>query len=209
MNKDIKFLRAEVRKYVSDWRYAHILAVEEEAVKLAAIYSPEKTEKIRIAAILHDITKDFNTEKQLNLCEKFDIIQNDSHLYPKILHSFTGAEWIRREYPEWVDEEIVSAVRWHTTGRENMTLMEALLHLADYIEPTRKFEDCIRLRNAFYSRLEQKGADRWSVLRETVLDALDMSIQGLTESRELIAIESVKARNWLLATKENNAVCFK
>ena len=61
----LTFLRGEVRRQVSDWRYAHILSVEQEAANLAQIYMPEKTDKIRIAAILHDITKDFNVEKQL------------------------------------------------------------------------------------------------------------------------------------------------
>ena len=204
MNDTLQFLRTEVRKQVSDWRYSHILSVEEEAARLATVYLPDKTEKIRIAAILHDITKDFNTEKQLNLCEKFGIIQDDSYLYPKILHSFTGAEWILREYPTLVDEEIVSAVRWHTTGRAHMTVMECLIHLADYIEPTRRFEDCIRLRQVFYSRLEAPDADKWQALYDTLFDSFDMSITSLIESGEPIAIDSVKARNWLLEKKTRN-----
>ena len=203
------YLRQAIRKYVSDWRYAHTLAVEEEAVHLASVFCPEKAEKIRIAALLHDITKDFNAEKQLNLCEEFGIIQSDSHLYPKILHSFTGAEWIRREYPSLVDEEIISAVRWHTTGRENMSLIECILYLADYIEPTRRFEDCIQLRKYFYSHLEMLNSDKWRVLCETMVLSLDYSIKNLLASNEFVAIDSVRARNWFLAKLENNAICFK
>jgi nicotinate-nucleotide adenylyltransferase len=202
-------LKSEVRKYVSDWRYAHILAVESEAVQLALVYCPEKIEKIRVAAVLHDITKDFNTEKQLNLCEKFGIIKSDSHLYPKILHSFTGAEWIRSEYPSLVDEEIISAVRWHTTGRENMSLTECIIYLADYIEPTRKFEECIRLREYFYSRLRAPNSDKWRVLCETMLESLNRSIADLMQSGESIAPDSVRARDWFSTKLENNAICFK
>ena len=205
----IEYLKSEVRKYVSDWRYAHILAVETEAVQLASVYCPEKTEKIRVAAILHDITKDFNTEKQLNLCEKFGIIENDSHLYPKILHSFTGAEWIRREYPSLVDEEIISAVRWHTTGRENMSLTECIIYLADYIEPTRRFEECIRLREYFYSRLHAADSDKWRVLCETMLESLNRSITDLMQSGAAIAPDTVRARDWFSTKLENNAICFK
>ena len=205
----IEYLKSEVRKYVSDWRYAHILAVETEAVQLASVYCPEKTEKIRVAAILHDITKDFNTEKQLNLCEKFGIIENDSHLYPKILHSFTGAEWIRREYPSLVDEEIISAVRWHTTGRENMSLTECIIYLADYIEPTRRFEECIRLREYFYSRLHAADSDKWRELCETMLESLNRSITDLMQSGAAIAPDTVRARDWFSTKLENNAICFK
>ena len=204
-----EYLRQEVRKYVSDWRYAHVLSVESEAAHLASVYCPQKVEKIRVAAILHDITKDFNAEKQLNLCEKFGIIQKDSHLYPKILHSFTGAEWVRREYASIVDEEIVSAVRWHTTGREDMSLIECIIYLADYIEPTRKFEDCIQLREYLYSRLDEPDSDKWKVLCETMAKSLDCSIQSLIKSGEFIAIDSVRARNWFLKKLENNAICFK
>ena len=204
----LEFLRREVRSQVSPWRYAHTMGVEEEIVRLASIYCPPKKEKLRIAAILHDITKDINTEKQLNLCKKFAIIQDDSHLYPKILHSYTGAEWIAQAYPALVDEEIVSAVRFHTTGRAEMSLTECLLYLADYIEPTRRFDDCVRLRRAFYDGLAESGADKWRVLLDTLLLSFDYSIRGLTESGELIAIDTVKARNWLLEKKENNAVCF-
>ena len=204
----LTFLRGEVRRQVSDWRYAHILSVEQEAANLAQIYMPEKTDKIRIAAILHDITKDFNVEKQLNLCEKFGIIQNDSYLYGKILHSFTGAEWIKREYPSLVDEEIVSAVRWHTVGRENMTPFECLIYLADFIEPTRPFEECKALRAYFYSQLELPDANKWTVLIRTMIRSLDESIRSLVEEGCMIAPSSVSARNYFLKLSKNNADCF-
>ena len=85
-----------------------------------------------------------------------------------------------------------------------MTVMECLIHLADYIEPTRRFEDCIRLRQVFYSRLEAPDADKWQALYDTLFDSFDMSITSLIESGEPIAIDSVKARNWLLEKKTRN-----
>lgn len=198
----LSFLRESIKTQLSPWRYAHTLAVEEEAYALAKIFLPQKTYPVRVAALLHDITKDFNKEKQLNLCREFDIITKDSALYPKIMHSFTGAEWIAREYSDIVNDEIVSAVRYHTTGRASMTIFECLLYLADYIEPTRAFEDCRALRSYFYSELSKNPANPIEVLRKTMILSFDLSITNLIREGESVFPDTIFARNYFINEKD-------
>ena len=87
---------------------------------------------LRAAALLHDITKKCDFEKQLQYCAEFDIIiGNYDKLSPKTFHSKTAAAIIPRDFPEFDDEEIISGVRWHTTGHDGMTDFEAIVYLAD------------------------------------------------------------------------------
>ena len=140
-----------VKHFVSEKRFNHTLGVEREAYNLGMIFMPEKAEKLKLTGLLHDITKDFKTEKHLELCKEYGINIDMDNLVPKLLHSKTGCEFAYRTFgKEVVDEEVYQGILYHTTGRENMTQFEAIIYLADYIADTRTFEDCIKLREYFY-----------------------------------------------------------
>jgi len=182
-------LRKEILNYISGQRYEHTLAVEEECVKLAEIFKLNQTEtdKLRIAALLHDITKELDVQEQVVLCERFNIVY--SGFTPKLFHAPTGASLARNDFPTIVDDLVYNAIRLHTTGGENMNLFEKLLYLADYIEPTRTFPDCKRLRKYFYKTLS---------LNDTLILSFDMTIENLITNKEHINIKTIKARNFLL-----------
>lgn len=119
-------------------RAAHVFGCEETAVRLARIWDAD-VEKARFAALLHDITKQYSHAEQLKFAEKYGIlIDKDFDRYPMLAHAVTGAAVARAEYG--ADDEVVGAVRYHTTGRAGMTLLEKIIYLADYIEPTRSFD---------------------------------------------------------------------
>ena len=148
---DIESLRLSVKCRMDERRYSHTLSVERMAAYLGELYLPEKVDELRCAALLHDITKNETEEKQLQYCDKFDIIVRDfDKISGKLLHAKTAAMLIGREYPEYATEDVVSAVRWHTTGYDGMSVFDMLIYLADYIEDTRTFDDCIFLRNYFF-----------------------------------------------------------
>ena len=153
----IKEIRRRVRTMMSEKRYLHTLGVERECASLARIFAPEKCERLRAAALLHDITKEYTPEKHAEFCEKYALDVSESmKKNPKLYHAFTGAHLAKALFPESTDEKVFDAITYHTTGRRGMTLCDMLLYLADYIEDTRTFEDCVRLRRYFYDGISKK-----------------------------------------------------
>ena len=192
-------LRERIKPYLTEKRYAHTLAVEREVSRLADIYLPEKKGELRCAALLHDITKILSFENQLQYCEKFDIIvRNSDKMSPKIFHAKTGAAVAAADFPEFVNAEIISGIRWHTTGRAGMTLFESLVYLADYIEETRTFDDCVELREFFYDGLAGGRITKEELLVTTMIKSFDMTIRMLIEEGSLIDSDTVEARNYFV-----------
>ncbi|MBQ6788554.1 MAG: bis(5'-nucleosyl)-tetraphosphatase (symmetrical) YqeK [Clostridia bacterium] len=195
---DVIRLRELIKPYLTEKRYAHTLAVEREAAYLGEIYLPEKVMKLRISALLHDITKMCVSEKQLQYCSEFGIIVDDYDiLAPKTLHSKTAAALVGRDFPEFDDCEIVDGVRWHTTGRDGMSVFEAIIYLADYIEDTRTFPDCVELRRYFRGSLEL-GEDKYTVFYRTMVRSFDMTVRGLLDDGKLVCEDTVMARNYFV-----------
>ncbi len=196
-------LREQIRPYLTEKRYGHTIAVEEMAKKLSLLYLPEKEMEARAAALLHDITKIADLEKQLQYCEEFGIIVTDEEkAAPKLFHAKTAAELIRRDFPAFAAPEITEAVRWHTTGKAGMDMLETIVYLADYIEETRTFPDCVALREYFMDGI--KTADtaerRREHLKKTIIRSFDMTIRCLMDEDSLIDRDTIAARNaWLLS----------
>lgn len=116
------------------------------------------------------------------------------------MHSKTAAALIERDFPEFNDERIVSAVRWHTSGRAGMSVFDMLIYLADYIEDTRTFEDCVKLRAFFYDNLARAESSEqlYSVLDKTMILSFDMTFRILMEEGAPICRDTVEARNWFI-----------
>lgn len=144
-------LRAVSYSMIRAKRIAHVRGCEEEAVRLAQCWGAN-VEHARRAAILHDCTKYLNLEEQLAICETYQVELDDMERKAvKLLHSKTGAALARYVFGE--PEEVCQAICWHTTGKANMTLLEKILYIADYMEPTRDFDGVEKLRDLVYTDL--------------------------------------------------------
>ena len=153
---DLAWLRAQVRPYLKPKRVAHVEGVEATAVKLAERWG-EDAHTAAEAGILHDITKSFPAEKQLKLCEKYGIMLSIAEREtPALLHALTGAELARELFG--VSDAVYGAIRWHTTGKPDMSLLEKILYLADYVEPTRDFDGVKKLRKLCFEDLDRAMA---------------------------------------------------
>lgn len=202
---NVDFITDAVRNLTTEKRFKHTLGVQEEAYKLGLIFMPEKAEKLRLAGLLHDITKDFTTERHLELCNEYEIAVDTEHLVPKLLHSKTGCEYARRLFGnEIVDDEIYNGIYYHTTGRKNMTLFEAIIYFADYIEEGRTFSDCVYLRNFFYSQIKNANdaSSKLEVLRQAMTLSFDLTIKNLIDENKAIDSDTIEARNYFLTTKK-------
>lgn len=196
---DLDKIRSALPEYYTQKRLAHTLSVERECAALAKIYdfSERDALRLRAAALLHDVTKKLTHEEQLAYCTENGIpfTDEESHI-PKIFHSRTGAYFARKLFPELIDDGIYDAILYHTTAKPSMELMTALLYLADYIEPERKFEDCIRLREQFYALLDVK--DKYDALNETLVLSFGYTLSSLIADGDLVHVDIVAARNYYL-----------
>lgn len=148
----LPWLREKTLEHLDEHRVAHVAGCESEAVRLAMRWG-EDPELAAEAGILHDITKNLSFDEQLQLCEKYGIINDNSELEaPKLLHAKTGAAMARELFG--VSDTVYEAIRWHTTGKPDMSLFEKILYLADYIEPTRDFEGIDELRELAFTDLD-------------------------------------------------------
>ena len=148
-----EWLRKRAYSFLKPKRIAHVAGCESEAVSLARRWGADE-ELAAEAAILHDITKRLSLKEQLILCEKYDIITDTLEAKSeKLLHSKTGAAVAADLFG--VSAQVENAIRWHTTGKPDMTRLEKIIYLADYIEPTRDFEGVETLRALAYENLDK------------------------------------------------------
>ena len=176
---ELSWLREKAYAYLEPERIAHVVGCESEAVMLAKTWG-EDPDTAATAGILHDITKRFRGEEQLNLCRKYGIVYDEAEARnTAILHARTGAAMARELFH--ISDEIYEAIRWHTTGKPDMSTLEKILYLADFIEPTRDFPGLDELRRLAYKDLDAAMALALSMClgdirrrgREVYKDTLD------------------------------------
>ena len=150
------WLRERAYAYLKPKRIPHVAGCEQEASKLALRWGEDPGDAAE-AGILHDITKKLSMDEQLILAEKYGIVFDKFERENiKLTHAITGAALSKELFG--VPERIYSAIRWHTTGRADMTLLEKIIYIADYIEPTRDFEGVERLRQLAYEDIDSAMA---------------------------------------------------
>ena len=199
--QELLLLRERVTSDMSEKRARHTLAVEQMAARLAALYCPEKEQVLRVAALLHDVTKEWKTERHAAFLKERGIEVKALDLAaPKTLHARTAALLIPEAYAAYADPEVISAVRFHTTGREGMTLCEQIVYLADYIDESRTFPDCVTLRHAFWDAEPEKMPEdaRREHLSRVLVQSFDMTITGLLEDGAPVSPDTFCARNSLI-----------
>lgn len=178
-------LRPIALSYLKPKRMPHVLGTEQEAVRLVRRYGGDETQA-RIAALLHDCTKKLDMAQQLALCEKYGIMLDELEQKAlKLLHSKTGAAIARDVFG--VEDAVYDAILYHTTGKPDMTRLEKIIYLADYIEPTRDFPGVDELRKTVYEDLD-KG----------LLMGLTMTIQEMEEMGNPVHHLTRDARDYLL-----------
>ncbi len=202
---DISELKSKINNEIEGYRYIHTISVYNECTFLANKFalSAEDSLSLRSAALLHDITKKYNGESQLKLSEELGIqLSEDDILSPSVLHSLTGAAYAEKHYSTYVNPKVISAISCHTTGKPDMSIIEKLLYLCDYIEPTRSYESCKDLRSYFYDGLDSKNLIVH--LNETLIKSFDDTIVHLIDKKAYIHPLTISSRNFLIKNRSNN-----
>ena len=165
-------------------RVNHVLGCADTARQLAKKYGADEVAAYR-AGLLHDVTKAIDGEDQLLLVDKYGILISDfERTHPKLLHAKTGAYVAKYVFGE--SEEIQRAIFWHTTGKADMSLLEKILYLADYMEPTRNFPGVEALREI-----------TWIDLDRALLLAFNMCIEELIRENKSVCADSREARDYI------------
>ncbi len=158
-----------VEKMLSPKRFQHTLGVIEAAKDLAIRYGSDVSQA-QIAGMLHDITKECSVTEQMQYCTEFAIELTQLEIKsPKLLHAKTGAGFAQYRL-DVNDPAILDALRYHTTGRRDMTKLDKILYLADYIEVNRRFPGVDEVRALIDCGLD---AMMLQAMRQTIQELLD------------------------------------
>lgn len=167
-------------------RVAHVLGCRDTAMALSERWGANVADAAR-AGMLHDVTKALDGPLQLTLCAAYGTIISDfSAKNPKTLHALTGSLVAERIFGE--NAAVVSAIRHHTTGKADMTLLEKIIYVADYMEPNRDFPGVERLRHLAFTNID--GALKLG---------LEMTVAMLTQQGRTVSRESIEALEWLVS----------
>lgn len=180
-------IKAELKKILSKKRYVHSLGVAGEAEKLARKYKAD-TDKAYLAGLVHDCAKEYPPEEMEKILKsKYGVsVDAMSRLMPKILHGPLGACDAQSKFGIY-DPEILDAVKYHTTGKGNMSMLAKIIYIADYIEPNRDFDGVEELRRMAYEDIDA-----------AIVHGIDETVKDLIKRGLVIHPDTVHARNDLI-----------
>ena len=190
-NYDMKAYQKKIKREMDEGRYQHTLGVMYTCAALAMRYEYD-VQKAQLAGLLHDCAKCISNGKKLKLCEKHNIqITEVERRNPFLLHAKLGAFLAMHEYGI-SDREVISAILNHTTGKPNMSLLDKIVYVADYIEPRRnKAPNLTQVRKLAFLDLDE-------ALYQILSDTLSYLGEGSGETDEM----TVKAYEYYKAVRE-------
>lgn len=179
----VKEYQKIIKPHLSDKRYHHSCEVAKAAKRLAKKYGADP-DKAEIAGILHDILKDTPKDEQLKIMDRFGIILNDIEaVTPNLWHQISGAAYVKNEL-NIDDPDIVDPIRWHTSGKKDMTLMEKIVFMADFISDDRDYKGVDKMRTIAKESLDK-----------AIIEGLSFTISELAENGKAIVSDTFDAYN--------------
>lgn len=176
-----------IKSRLSDYRFHHSMCVADRAVELAEKYGLD-TEKAYIAGVLHDVMKEDSLDNQRELIESDGYKMTELELGSKnIYHQMSGAMYVKKVLGI-ADEDIIGGIRYHTTGRANMTIFEMLIYLADFTSKDRNYPDVDIMR-------EKTDAS----MLDAMLYSLRYTILKLADDNKQIHPDTLDCYNWVLS----------
>ena len=188
----INKINEDIKKELSEKRYNHSVGVMKKAEELALIYGLD-VNKAKLVGLAHDIGKELSKEEKLNYVEKNNIeIDEIEKINVGLLHAKIGADICKKRYG--FDEEMQDAIKYHTTGNENMSLLAKIIFIADKIEENRKYEKNESKKQAVEEARKLAKED----LDKAMLYLIDESLIYTIQKKELIHADSIAVRNKLI-----------
>jgi predicted HD superfamily hydrolase involved in NAD metabolism len=179
-------IQTYLKSKLTSERYEHVISVRDTAVELAKHYGADP-QKVNLAALLHDCAKWMSTSELYEAIKAYGIkLDNIERRNPSLLHSLVGAELAIALF-DVDDPEILSAIRVHTTGSGDMTLIDKILYVADFAEPKRTHEGVAQVQELAYHDLDR-----------AVFEVARYKIEYLLEKGVVIHPDTIDAYNTAL-----------
>jgi predicted HD superfamily hydrolase involved in NAD metabolism len=183
---DLSDIVEELRRWIDERRLQHSMGVSRCAVDLARHYGVDEA-KAELAGLVHDCAKCLSLDKSLDLGRKYGFEADEISLNNNaLLHAPLGA-YLAGDLFGIQDTEVLEAIACHTTGKENMSLLDKIIFVADYIEVDRNYPGVKEIRKLAYADLN-----------ESVIKALELSIKNVLERGRLLHPMTIEARNYLI-----------
>lgn len=190
-DKERAYYTEHIRERLSDWRFEHSVNVSREAVRLAEIHGAD-VHKAELAGLLHDVMKDAGKKEQLALLTQYGVkltpIEQNA---PKLWHAMAGAVYVRKIL-KIRDKDVLNAIRYHTTGRAGMSLLEKIIFVADCTSTERDYKGVEKMRKLAATDLD--GA-----VEEELADSLENRLDDRTPMHP----DTVEAYNEILLAKKD------
>lgn len=184
--------REKLIETIGQSRYNHVERVMNTAVELAKVYGAD-IEETKIAALLHDCAKYPQGTNLLKMVDEFDIILDDCTIKNQdLIHGPLGAKIAEIQYGV-TNPNILGAIYYHTTGKENMNILEKIIYIADYIEPNRNFPGVEEIRKITFENID-----------DGLILSMNQTIKFLIERNKLIHPNTIMARNYLVINSSTN-----
>jgi predicted HD superfamily hydrolase involved in NAD metabolism len=184
-NADYRKLRKSLSKTLDAKRFEHTLGVAYTAAALAMCYGAD-IRTAEIAGLLHDCARGLSDERMLSLCDKHNISVSDlERRNPYLLHAKVGGYLAMEEY-HVKDQVVIKAILNHLTGRPAMSIMEKIVYVADYIEPSRKFAP----------HLDMIRKEAFSDLDRAILDITQDTIQYVADTNRELDPATILTRDY-------------
>ncbi len=189
MVEDIELLKEELKENLSEKRYLHSIGVMNMCEKLANKYGGD-VKRAKLIGLVHDMAKEMSDKEMLEYVEKNNIeVSEVEKFVPQILHGKIAACMSKKRYD--FDDEMCEAIAYHTTGKENMTLLQKILFVADKIDETRKYEGVEDLRKIAFKSLDK-----------AIIKNIDETLKINLNSNNVIFDESINTRNYIIMHKK-------
>lgn len=203
--EQIAELAEQMAERLSEWRFKHTLGVEAMAKKIGEKIMPDRVDMLRVAALLHDISKEYSEAEHFELIKRHNVtISEYERKSPALWHSITAPCVVMDEFSDYADSDIISAVKNHTVGSPDMSVFDEIICLADYIEYGRKYQVCIDLREKFLGELFAARSSDEAILalhRANVI-ALENTMEDLISRGMEVHENSILTREAILAKLE-------
>jgi len=182
-------MKVKLAKELTVKRYKHSINVMETSAELAGIYGCD-VKKAVVAGLLHDCARELNVKEMLEICENNNIpLDEISKLQPELLHGKVGSYVAEKEYGV-NDSEILNAISCHTTGKENMNMLEKIIFIADYIEPGRNFPGVDEIRSLAYEDIDK-----------AIIASMENTMIYVIQKGALLHKDMLDARNFIIMDK--------
>lgn len=188
----MQILKNEVKKKLGEKNYKHSLNVLEAGLILSKNFNVSE-EKVAVAALLHDYAKELTLKEAKTLILEREFPMDDKSIIDMNIVHGEIASFIAKMDFGIEDKDILNAIKYHTTGREKMSVLEKIVYLADVIEPSREFYGVNNIRQMSIIDLDQ-----------AVLMAMDSSLSYLIKIKSLIHLDTIYARNYILSEMKKN-----